>query len=198
MKRILIKLLNKIDLFKNRIFCIVKFKRFKVFGKLPEVRGNIKLFGHGECFFGENVVINSSLRSNPIGGAEKTIISISEGAKLEIGENTGISNTTIVCRKHIRVGKNVRIGGNTCIYDTDFHSLDLKKRISANDDDIKCREIVIADGAFIGAHCIILKGVTIGENSIVGAGSVVTKDIPDNEIWGGNPVKFIRKNEDSI
>lgn len=53
--------------------------------------------------------------------------------------------------------------------------------------------VVIKDGAFIGAHCIILKGVTIGENSIVGAGSVVTKSIPDGEIWAGNPVKFIRR-----
>lgn len=53
--------------------------------------------------------------------------------------------------------------------------------------------MVIEDNVFIGARCIILKGVTIGENSIVGAGSVVTKSIPANEIWAGNPAKFIRK-----
>ncbi|WP_103192495.1 acyltransferase [Formosa algae] len=45
----------------------------------------------------------------------------------------------------------------------------------------------------MGASSIILKGVTIGENSIIGAGSVVTKSVPCNEIWGGNPAKFIRK-----
>lgn len=55
--------------------------------------------------------------------------------------------------------------------------------------------VVIKDGVFIGAHCIILKGVTIGEKSIIGAGSVVTKSIPDGEIWAGNPAKFIRRIE---
>ncbi|WP_212635306.1 acyltransferase [Pseudozobellia thermophila] len=52
--------------------------------------------------------------------------------------------------------------------------------------------MVIKDRAFIGAYSIILKGVTIGENAIVGAGSVVTKSVPDNQIWAGNPAKFIR------
>ena len=53
--------------------------------------------------------------------------------------------------------------------------------------------IAIGDNAFIGAHSTILKGVTIGANSIIGAASLVTTNIPDNEIWGGNPAKFIRK-----
>ena len=77
--------------------------------------------------------------------------------------------------------------------DTDFHSLDFKKRICIPDTDIKTGSIVIKKGAFIGSHSIILKNVTIGENSIIGAGSVVTRDIPANEIWAGNPVKFIKK-----
>lgn len=62
-------------------------------------------------------------------------------------------------------------------------------------DDQKCKNnapVVIEDNVFIGARSIILKGVTIGENSIVGAGSVVTRSIPSNQIWGGNPAKFIR------
>ena len=62
-------------------------------------------------------------------------------------------------------------------------------------DDQKCKvksPVIIEDNVFIGARSIILKGVTIGRNSIVGAGSVVTKSIPSNQIWGGNPAKFIR------
>jgi len=54
------------------------------------------------------------------------------------------------------------------------------------------KPVIIEDNVFIGAHSLILKGVIIGENSIIGAGSVVTKSIPANQIWGGNPSKFIR------
>lgn len=60
---------------------------------------------------------------------------------------------------------------------------------------VKHATVVIKDGAFIGAHTIVLKGVTIGERSIVGAGSVVSRSIPDYEIWAGNPAKFIKKVE---
>ena len=53
--------------------------------------------------------------------------------------------------------------------------------------------ILIKEGAFIGAHAIILKGVTIGRHSVIGAGAVVTKNVPDNEVWAGNPAKFVKK-----
>lgn len=192
MRKILKKLYLKISSAYNRLLNNYRLKRFEKTRDRLVVRGKIKTFGHGKLSLGKNVIINSSLRSNPIGGMEKTILFIERGAHLEIGDNTGISNSAIVCKKHIKIGANVRIGGNTCIYDSDFHSLNLEKRISQKDDDIKCKDVIIKDGVFIGAHSIILKGVTIGENSIIGAGSVVSKDIPDNEIWGGNPVQFIR------
>ena len=79
------------------------------------------------------------------------------------------------------------------MYTTDFHSLDPQIRASAEDTLHKaCAPVRICEGAFIGAHCIILKGVTIGARSIVGSGSVVTKSIPADEIWAGNPARFIR------
>lgn len=52
---------------------------------------------------------------------------------------------------------------------------------------------MIGDNVLIGAHSIILKGVTIGNNAVVAAGSVVSRSIPANELWGGNPAKFIKK-----
>lgn len=88
----------------------------------------------------------------------------------------------------------MKIGGGTCVWTTDFHSLDWKIRRSK--EDLKYRKIApvtIEDDVFIGAKCIILKGVTIGKGSIIAAGSVVTKSIPPFEIWGGNPAKIIRK-----
>lgn len=56
-------------------------------------------------------------------------------------------------------------------------------------------KILIKENAFIGCNVIICNAVTIGRNSVVGAGSIVTKDIPDNEVWAGNPARFIRKLE---
>lgn len=86
-------------------------------------------------------------------------------------------------------------GGGVKLYDTDFHSISYEERIQKPDPGIKSKPILIKEGAFIGAHSIILKGVTVGRHSVIGAGSVVTKDIPDNEVWAGNPARFIRKLE---
>ena len=61
---------------------------------------------------------------------------------------------------------------------------------------VKTAPILIKEGVFIGAHAIILKGVTIGRHSVIGAGAVVTKDVPDNEVWAGNPAKFVKKLSD--
>lgn len=74
------------------------------------------------------------------------------------------------------------IGGGCTICDTDFHPLDYEKRMKYDVDAIGCKPVRIKEGAFIGMNSIILKGVTVGKNSIVGAGAVGTKDIPDNEI----------------
>lgn len=89
--------------------------------------------------------------------------------------------------------------GGTRVYTSDFHSLDAAVRASADDRKhrVSC-PVVIREDAFIGARCIILKGVTIGRGSIVGAGSVVTKSIPDGQIWAGNPAHFIREVQDSV
>ena len=143
---------------------------------------------------GRGVRINSSLFSNPIGGDTRTILSVSKGATLEIGDYTGFSNIAISCKEKVIIGKYVKIGGSVKIYDNDFHSLSFKMRKNSKTDIPLKKSVELKDGCFIGAHSIILKGVTIGKESIVGAGSVVSKSIPDGEIWGGNPIKFIKKN----
>ena len=88
-----------------------------------------------------------------------------------------------------------QVVGGVKLYDTDFHSIYYEERIQKPDPGIKSKPILIKEGAFIGAHSIILKGVTVGKHSVIGAGSVVTKDIPDNEVWAGNPAHFIKKLE---
>lgn len=157
-----------------------------------KICGRVYISGRGICL-GKNVRINSAYKANPIGGDERTILRTNGTGTIIIGENTGISNSAIVAYCSVSIGKNVLIGGSCKIYDTDFHSLDLEKRVMHPLEDITSKAIVIEDGVFLGAHSIVLKGVRIGKNSIVGAGSVVTRSIPEGEVWAGNPVRFIRK-----
>ena len=122
-------------------------------------------------------------------------INVSGGAKLIIGDYTGISNTTIECESEIVIGNSVNIGAGSMLFDTDFHSTDWHDRYMRKSDipNRKIKPIRIGDCVFIGARCIICKGVNIGDRSIVAAGSVVVKDIPSDELWGGNPARFIKK-----
>lgn len=120
-------------------------------------------------------------------------IMVEKDATLTIGNNTGFNGILIYCQESITVGDNVNVGGGTRIFDTDHHPIDWQYRRLNKRDKIKHAPIVIEDDVFIGAGCYIMKGVTIGEKSIVAAGSVVTKSIPKMEVWGGNPARFIKK-----
>jgi acetyltransferase-like isoleucine patch superfamily enzyme len=146
----------------------------------------------GKVLLGENLSINSGKNHNIIGRQQKTTFWV-EG-NLIIGNYVGMSSTAIICNHEIEIGNYVTIGGNTVIYDTDFHTLDPIVRKDKKKDKINAKwgKVTIKDNVFIGEHSTILKGVTIGRNSIVGACSVVTKNIPDNEIWAGNPARFIK------
>lgn len=179
--------------FKNiKVYFVLKMSRIE-YENFPEINGKLFLKNYGVVKFGKNVVLNSAYKFNPIGGQTFTSIFVEKNACLEIGEKSGISNTAIYCAEKIVIGKKVYIGGNCKIYDTDFHSLKLEDRMKRPEINQKEKSVYIKDGAFIGGSTIILKGVTIGKESVIGAGSVVSKNIPDYEVWAGNPVKFIRK-----
>ena len=185
------KLKYMLDKLYNQFVFIIRKPQYKT---KPEINGKIYLVGKPEAIsFGEGVRINSSLESNPIGGSTRTVIFAKAGASIHIGNNVGMSNCTLFSACRIEVGDNVLIGGNTKIYDTDFHSVKYEERMEKMDTHIGTAPVTIEDGVFIGAHCIILKGVRIGQKSVVAAGSVVTKDIPSGELWGGVPAKFIKR-----
>ncbi|MHC1733003.1 MAG: acyltransferase [Bacteroidales bacterium] len=173
-------------------FVILKFTRVSI-GKRWGINGLIYVLNKGTINIGDNFHANSSRYANPIGGDNVLRLIVRKKGDLTIGNNVGISNSTIVCWRRVEIGDYVNIGGDCKIWDTDFHSTDPVNRVHRDNVNVKTQDIKIGDYAFIGGGSIILKGVIIGKNSVVAAGSVVTKSIPDNEIWGGNPAKFIRK-----
>lgn len=113
-----------------------------------------------------------------------------KGATLKIGENSRINfGTSIGATKSVEIGKNVRIGPLSIIVDSDFH-----KASKRNERPIP-KGVKINDNVWIGARTTILKGVEIGEWSIIGAGSVVTKSVPPFSVYAGNPAILIGKVE---
>jgi acetyltransferase-like isoleucine patch superfamily enzyme len=157
----------------------------------------LELSLEGSLTIGDGFHLQNGRLYNMIGRQQRCYFVIGKKASLVIGNNVGISGTAIVCQQRISIGDNTRIGMNCVIYDTDFHDLDHRKRTALPEDysGVRRKPVVIGPNVFIGAHSTILKGVTIGDAAIVGAGSVVTKDIPAGEIWGGNPARFIARNE---
>jgi acetyltransferase-like isoleucine patch superfamily enzyme len=189
------KFIKSIIPYFDKLILLLLFKHYKVeYSKDFKTCGipRLSVKGTARMKIGTNFKMNNGGMYNPIGRQQRCLFFIR--GKLTIGNNVGISDSAFVCMDGITIEDNVLIGGNTAIYDTDFHSLDYKNRTSIVEDksNIKTAKVHIKKNAFIGAHTTILKGVTIGQNSIVGACSVVAKDIPENEIWAGNPACFIR------
>ncbi len=150
----------------------------------------------GKLSIGKGFWFNSGKYFAMGGRQQRCYFTVGKGAAITIGDHVGVTSVALICKDSITIGNHVKIGINTVIYDTDFHSLDARMRNSVPErlDGVKTRPVVIKDGAFIGGHTTILKGVTIGENSIVGAGSVVFQSIPDEQVWAGNPAVFIKHN----
>ena len=120
---------------------------------------------------------------------------VSPHSRIEIGNGVGMSAVCLWANTLIHIGNNVNIGGNTLILDNDSHphNYNLRRRGKSRLSDIPTAPIIIEDDVWIGAECIILKGVKIGARSIIAAGSVVIKDIPADCMAGGNPCKVIKQ-----
>lgn len=115
-------------------------------------------------------------------------ISIHPGAILDLGSGYINHNVSIGCHKMIKIGENVAIAENVVIRDSDNHDFISEKA------HIRTAPIIIGDKVWIGMNAVILKGVKIGNNCVVAAGSVVTKDIPDNSLVAGVPAQIIKTN----
>lgn len=175
------------------------------FENLSKLSNKVKIFGfpiisiakNSEIKVGKNLVlISHSYFSEP--GVNHPVIlrTLKPSAKIFIGDNVGISGGGICAAEEVIIGNNVMLGANAFITDTDFHPIAPQNRRFSREN-ILTKRVVIKDNVFIGMNSLILKGVTIGENSVIGAGSVVAGNIPPNSIACGIPAKVIKSLSDS-
>jgi len=107
------------------------------------------------------------------------------GARISIGHGTYLNrNTEIVAAESVTIGRDCKIGRDVLIMDSDQHALPGSELMVA--------PVVIEDRAWIGARAIVLKGVRVGHDSVVGAGSIVTRDVPARTVVAGQPARVVR------
>lgn len=195
MRNLFRKVFNASNAFKLRIY--PRFNRLLFYlhgiqhGKNLRVFNKVLLNIKGKVQIGNDFMYTSGNGINPISANLIGNIYVEQGGQIEIGNNVGMSSTRMWISNQLIIGNNVKIGACCLIIDTDTHQIDYLQRRRGNGL-VKSAPIIIEDDVWIGAHCIVLKGVTIGARSIIGAGSVVAKDIPADCIAVGNPCKIIR------
>lgn len=139
--------------------------------------------------------INSSFFANLIGLYQRTIMVARGQGVIEIGDNVGISGSTLYAREKIKIGNHTIIGANTKIFDNDFHHLSAAGRRTGGD--LVTKNVTIGNDVFIGCNCIILKGTRIGNGCVVGAGSVVHGEFPEYSVIAGNPARIVKELADN-
>jgi maltose O-acetyltransferase len=113
-------------------------------------------------------------------------------AVVEIGDGAQINNDALIKSEGagIQIGKRALLGSHVCIYDSDFHELDPRRRRGGTP---ATGQVTLGENVFVGDRSLILKGVEIGANSVIGAGSVVVGSIPEGVIAAGNPARVVRE-----
>ena len=154
----------------------------------------VSMYDGSSILIDENCVICSVSEMTALGVCHPVVLrTLRAEASIKIGKDSGISGGTLCAATSIKIGCSCLIGANVTIADTDFHSISpINRRQNDNQDAIGTSPVCIEDNVFIGASAIILKGVHIGKNSIIGAGSVVSSNVPANVIAAGNPAKVLR------
>lgn len=143
---------------------------------------------------GKNTLINSSNFGYHLNMFSRCkLYADRANAQIIIGSNCRIHGTCIHAYNKITIGSNCLIAANTQIIDGNGHQLSMDnpgQRINTTDNGVP---ILIEDGVWIAANCIILGGTIIGEGSVITAGSVVKGIVPPKSLYGGNPAKMIKQ-----
>ena len=144
--------------------------------------------GSGQIILGDNTTLNVSRWSNWLNTSGGMTLSVEDGAILELKRGAGVSSSQLIANVGIEVGEDSMIGAGCLICDSDMHEVPL-----GSGKPVAMAPIKIGKRVFVGARCIILKGVTIGDGAVIGAGSVVSKEVPAGAVVAGNPAVVVRR-----
>ena len=144
------------------------------------LRGRPRIVNEGTLWLGDRVRLDST--------QAKLELAAIDGGHLEIGDNVFINfGTSIVAASRVSIGSDSLIGTHVTVMDTDFHRVEDKAW------DTSGQPITIGQRVWLGNRSIILKGVNIGDDSVVAAGAVVTRDVPPRTVVAGNPARVVRE-----
>jgi len=116
---------------------------------------------------------------------------VASGARIELGDDVGVSSAVLCAAAGITIGAGTLIGAGAMIFDNDFHEWSEETGRWGGISEGNAEPVVIGENAFVGARAMVLKGVSIGMRATIGAGAVVTRDVPDFGVVVGNPGKII-------
>jgi acetyltransferase-like isoleucine patch superfamily enzyme len=190
LKRLILQAMYAPFLVRDMIFCAAHGLRWHASWRLWGLPF-VQLARKSVVTIGANFTACSTSSHNSIGVFQRvTLKTNARNARLIIGHHVGISGCSIAAAERIEIGNYVLIGSGCLITDSDAHSLDpLERRRNGS---FKTAPVIIEDDVFIGARSVVLKGTRVGRGSVIGAGSVVSKDIPPYVIAAGNPCKVLR------
>jgi len=149
-------------------------------GRRVTLRGRPSVVNHGTMIVGERVRLVSTV-------ATLELVTL-DGGTLEIGDNVFINfGSSIVAARQVTIGNDCLIGTHVSIMDCDFH------RVEDKSWDTSGQPVILGDRVWLGNRSIVLKGVTIGHDAVVAAGSVVTRDVPPRTVVAGVPARVVRQ-----
>lgn len=168
----------------HKLKFLLLFKKVKI-GKAFRVYGKFRVLGPGSVEIGDNCFVISNVIKSV------SIVTTLPNAKIIIGNNVGFNGTTIQCYNKIFIDDLCNIA-DAYIVDSQAHHLSSDRR-SLTDDTVYSQPVRINKNVWVSVNVVITHGVSIGENSVIGACSLVNKDVPENSLYAGYPAKFIKQ-----
>lgn len=164
---------------RNVMVARIRLRHCRSVGRYTQLQGRMRILNKGSIIIGSRVRIHSTVVA--------VELAVMPGAVLEIGSNTFVNyGVSISCHQLVRVGRDCLLGTYVNIMDNTWHDVLDRKRLPPS------RPVILEDNVWLGNRVIVLPGVTIGRDAVVGAGAVVVDDIPPRSVAVGVPARVIR------